>query len=49
MFFDPEAVSGEWYGCSDGRSTGYMKIRTADLLEKIIPQSGHVVEKLGNV
>ena len=47
--FDPEAVFGEWYGCSDGRSTGYMKIRTADLLEKIIPQSGHVVEKLGNV
>ncbi len=42
--FDPEAVSGEWYACSDGRSTGYIKIRTADLLNKIIPYSGHICE-----
>lgn len=42
--FDPDAIRGEWYGCSDGRTTGYMKIRTSDLLNIIIPDSGHIVE-----
>lgn len=44
--FDPEAIANEWYGCTDGRSHGYMKIRTSDLLEKIIPATSHIVETI---
>jgi Ala-tRNA(Pro) deacylase len=29
VVFDKDVVSEEWYGSSDGTTTGYMKIRTA--------------------
>lgn len=41
LVFDREILEGEWYGCTDGVVDGYMKLRTADLLEKYIPATGH--------
>ena len=29
------------YGCSDGTTTGYMKLKTKDILEKLLPYSKH--------
>lgn len=41
IVFDSDVVKNEWYGCSDGVNTGYMKIRTKDILEKVMPYSKH--------
>ena len=32
VVFDDEVVHEEWYGCSDGTTTGYLKLRTADII-----------------
>ena len=44
IVFDRDVAESEWYGCSDGVTTGYMKMRTADILDKVIPESGHRVQ-----
>lgn len=41
IIFDRDVVSEEWYGCSDGTTTGYMKIKTVDILHKLLPAAGH--------
>lgn len=41
IVFDKEVTAEEWYGCSDGTTTGYMKIKTADVLHRILPYAGH--------
>lgn len=41
IVFDRDVVWEEWYGCSDGTTTGYMKIKTADVLHKLLPATGH--------
>lgn len=38
---DRDVLREEWYGCSDGTTTGYMKIRTDDVTRKLLPYSGH--------
>ena len=42
IIFDKDAISGEWYGCSDGTITGYMKLKTEDLIHKYLPFANHV-------
>ncbi|MDU6522419.1 YbaK/EbsC family protein [Enterococcus devriesei] len=37
LVLDQEVVENEWYGCSDGTTTGYLKLRTTDVLEKFLP------------
>ena len=37
LIMDSSVAACEWYGCTDGTTTCYMKIATADLLEKILP------------
>lgn len=44
IVFDCEVAESEWYGCSDGVTTGYMKIRTADILDRVIPEAGHKIQ-----
>lgn len=44
IVFDREVVDNEWYGCSDGVTTGYMKIRTKDILDRVLPESGHQIQ-----
>lgn len=41
IVFDRDVVVEEWYGCSDGTTTGYMKIKTEDVLHKLLPAAGH--------
>lgn len=41
VVFDKEVLSEEWYGCSDGTTTGYMKVRTADIYRKFLPYTKH--------
>lgn len=42
IVLDKDAVSCEWYGCSDGTTTGYMKLKTEDLIYKYLPFADHV-------
>lgn len=41
VIFDQEVADSEYYGCSDGTTTGYMKVKTEDILTKILPHSRH--------
>ena len=41
VVFDKVVCEDEWYGCSDGTTTGYMKLKTKDILEKLLPCSKH--------
>ena len=41
VVFDKEVCDDEWYGCSDGTTTGYMKLKTSDILEKLLPYTKH--------
>ena len=41
VVFDKEILSDEYYGCSDGTTTGYMKLRTDDILHKLLPYAKH--------
>lgn len=34
---DRDVLNEEWYGCSDGTTTGYMKIRTEKIVNDILP------------
>ncbi|MDR2931846.1 MAG: prolyl-tRNA synthetase associated domain-containing protein [Oscillospiraceae bacterium] len=40
IVFDREVASGQWYGCSDGTTTGYMKIETARIINDFLPYAG---------
>ena len=41
LVMDRDIAEGEWFACTDGTATCFVKIRTEDLLEKYIPASGH--------
>lgn len=41
IVFDSDVTSEEWYGCSDGTTTGYMKIKTADILNNFLTFTKH--------
>lgn len=43
IVFDKDVLGEEWYGCSDGTTTGYMKIRTDDICGKFLPFTGHAL------
>jgi Ala-tRNA(Pro) deacylase len=40
---DKDLAREEWFSCTDGTPTCFLKIRTRDLLEKFIPASGHTL------
>lgn len=44
IIVDSEVTSGQWYGCSDGTTTSYMKVSTADIFEKFLPSIGRRAE-----
>lgn len=37
VVFDKDVLAEEFYGCSDGTTTGYMKIRTEDIINRLLP------------
>lgn len=41
IVFDKDVTREEWYGCSDGTTTGYMKIKTAQILHDFLPFAKH--------
>lgn len=41
VVIDKDVLTREDYTCSDGLDTSFLKIRTSDLLEKILPYSKH--------
>lgn len=41
LVIDQDVLREEYYGCSDGTTTGYMKIRTADITERFLSATGH--------
>lgn len=41
VVIDKDILSEEFYGCSDGTTTGYMKIRTEDIVKKLLPHARH--------
>jgi Ala-tRNA(Pro) deacylase len=48
LVMDRGVAEAEWYACTDGTATCFVKIRTADLLEKYIPASGHGLLLIGD-
>ena len=40
LVMDKEIAESEWYACTDGTATCFIKIRTKDLLDKYIPSTG---------
>lgn len=43
VVFSKDVASEEWYGCSDGTTTAYMKIETSQILNKFLPFTKHEV------
>ena len=43
IVFDKEVLAEEYYGCSDGTTTGYLKIKTDDICHKFLPYTEHTV------
>ena len=41
IVFDKDVLSEEYYGCSDGTTTGYMKIRTEDIVRRFLTYAKH--------
>lgn len=46
IVFDKQAADQQWYGCSDGTTTGYLKIHTSDILGVLLPYTGHRPEMI---
>lgn len=44
IIIDNDILAEEFYGCSDGTTTGYMKIRTEDIVKKFLPYTKHNVQ-----
>lgn len=42
IVIDSEVLSQEYIACTDGMASGFVKIKTKDLTDKILPYSGHV-------
>lgn len=42
--FDSEVVREEWFGCSDGTCDEYLKLRTRDVLERLLPETRHAAQ-----
>lgn len=44
VVFDRALADNEWYGCTDGTTTGYMKLRTRDVIDRLLPYTAHTLE-----
>lgn len=41
IVFDRDTVGGEWFACSDCTAYSFLKLRTEDLLQKVLPFAQH--------
>jgi len=42
IVFDKDVAKEEWYGCSDGTTTGYLKVRTEQIVHQFLPDTNHM-------
>ncbi len=42
LVMDRAVVEEEWFACTDGTATCFVKMKTVDLMEKFLPHTGHV-------
>ena len=42
IVFDQDVLEEEFYGCSDGTTTGYLKLKTDDILHRLLPYVKHI-------
>lgn len=42
IVLDKDVVNSPWYGCSDGLTTSYLKIRTESVTDAILPYAKHI-------
>ena len=43
LVMDRSVAQAEWFACTDGTPTCFVKLKTTDLLQKYIPASGHAI------
>ena len=43
LLMDRETYEAEWFACHPCKNDGSLRIKTADLLEKFLPHTGHTV------
>lgn len=41
IIFDKDVLTEEWYGCSDGTTTGYIKVSTEQIVRQFLPYAKH--------
>lgn len=41
IIFDRDVVDRDWYGCSDGTTTGYIKVSTSEIINSFLPFTKH--------
>lgn len=41
VIFDKDVLREEYYGCTDGTTTGYMKVKTSDIFTKFLEFTKH--------
>lgn len=41
IVFDKDVLQEKYYGCSDRTTTGYMKVKTNDIVNKFLPYTKH--------
>lgn len=42
VVFDRDVLQDEWYGCSDGTTTGYMKLKTSQIVHDFLVYAKHI-------
>ena len=42
VVIDKDVLKEEYYGCSDGTTTGYMKVKTNDIVNKFLEYTKHI-------
>jgi len=43
LIMDRETYESEWFGCHPCKNDGSLRVKTADLLQKFLPHTGHEV------
>lgn len=41
VIFDKTVASAEWFGCNTGINTAHLKLKTEDVLKKVLPEIHH--------
>jgi len=47
IVIDKDTADQKWYGCSDGTTTGYLKIGTESIIRTFLPYTHHAADIIG--